>query len=110
MTGRKDQLAEKLARLSAKIYSERKSEMDSFFRECRFIRAKNVGGADCEPFPILEGLDLKGMALTMYAIKHLRGNAVLEAKHENDTFDLLSLAKTLIKGEVSLNGSFLPAE
>jgi hypothetical protein len=109
MTGRKDQLAEKLAKLSAKVYIQRKPELDLFFRERRFIRAKNVGGADCVAFPVLEDLDLKGMVLTMYAMKHLRGNVVLDVSHENDAFDLQSLAKALVKREVTLDGSFLPA-
>ena len=59
---------------------------------------------------MLEGLDLRNMVLTMYIIKHLRGNTILEAPHNNDTFDLLSLARSLIKREVALTGVFLRVE
>jgi hypothetical protein len=50
------------------------------------------------------------MILTMYMVKHLRGNTILEAKHNNDTFDLLSLARSLIKREVSVDGAFMRVE
>jgi hypothetical protein len=38
----------------------------------------------------------------------MRGNIILEAAHNNDTYSLLSLVYSLIKKEVSLDGSFLP--
>ena len=55
----------------------------------------------------MEDLDLRNLLLTMYALKHLRGNVILEASHENNTFDLLSLARALLKRELTLTGSFL---
>jgi len=50
------------------------------------------------------------MLLTMYVLRHLRGNTILEATHENDTYDIPSLARALIKREVSLTGIFLRVE
>jgi hypothetical protein len=50
------------------------------------------------------------MVLAMYIIKHLCGNTTLEATHNNDTFDLPSFARSLIKREVSLTGIFLRVE
>jgi hypothetical protein len=47
------------------------------------------------------------MILAMYAVKHLRGNTILDASRVNDTFDLVSLAGALIKGEVSVDGTFV---
>jgi hypothetical protein len=44
----------------------------------------------------------------MYVLKHLRGNAILEADHENDTYDLEDLALALVNGRTSLTGAFLP--
>jgi len=46
------------------------------------------------------------MLLTMYAVKHLRGNVILDAGHENNTFDLPALARSLITGEVEVKGVF----
>ena len=98
MSGRKGKLLEKLAELSVKIYKERVKELDAYFSEHRFVKVPNDSkkGKD---FPLLNGIELRNMVLRMYAIKHLRGNAILEAQHENDTFDLLSLAKSLINRE-----------
>jgi hypothetical protein len=45
--------------------------------------------------------------LAMYIIKHLRGNAILDASHENDTYDLGDLATALLRGEVSVSGNFV---
>jgi len=107
MTGRKELLVEKLADLSAEVYEEHESEMDRYFSTHRFIRVTRSKKGPGRPFPVLENLDLRNMVLTMYITKHLRGNTILEATHNNDTFDLLSLARSLIKGEVSLVGTFL---
>jgi hypothetical protein len=106
-TGRKGQLLEKLAFLAANVYEQHESELDSHFGEHRYIRIASSRTGVTKPFPLLDDLDLRNMVLAMYIIKHLRGNTILEASHENDTFDLLSLAKALIKKEVSLDGSFL---
>ena len=46
----------------------------------------------------------------MYVLKHLRGNAILEASHNNDTYDHEDLARALISRKVSLTGSFLRAD
>lgn len=50
---------------------------------------------------------LKNLVLTMYAVKHLRGDAILEAAHSNDTFSEEELALALVTGKVSLQGAFL---
>jgi hypothetical protein len=41
---------------------------------------------------------------------HLRGNVILEASHNNGTFDLLSLARSLFTREISLTGVFLQVD
>jgi len=110
MTGRKEQLLEKLAQLSVKLYQENERELDAFFGSHRFLRVNNDRNSDGKNLPVLEGLDVRNMVLTMYIVKHLRGNTILEASHNNDTFDLLSLAGSLMKKEVSLTGSFLRVE
>jgi hypothetical protein len=48
--------------------------------------------------------------LAMYIIKHLRGNAILDARHENDTYDLEDLARALLQGEVNVTGNFVAVE
>jgi len=107
MTGRKEQLFEKLAKLSADIYEEHKPFLDDYFSNRRFIKVESLPSGSSMDFSVLQDLDLRNMIISMYIIKHLRGNVILEASHNNDTFDLLSLAQSLIKGEVSLDGYFL---
>jgi hypothetical protein len=110
MTGRKEQLVEKLAGLSARVYEENEPELDTYFSKHTFVRVSNAGANKGESFPLLMGIDLRTIVLTMYIIKHLRGNTILEASHNNDTFDLLSLARSLIRREVSLTGAFLQVQ
>jgi len=107
MTGRKEELLEKLAALSAKLYEQKEAELDDYFSTHTFIRVSPNSTDKGENFPVLEGLDLRNMILAMYITKHLRGNSILEASHNNDTFDLLALAQALIKREVSVTGVFL---
>jgi len=108
MTGRKEELLEKLAALSTRVYEEREPELDAYFANHRFVRVANGGKDRGEGFSVLDGFDLRNMVFTMYIMKHLRGNTLLESSHNNDTFDLLSLARSLIKRDVYLTGIFLP--
>ena len=110
MTGRKEDLLDKLAKFSVRLYEEKVRELREYFSMNRFIRIQGASGRACMPFPVLEGLDLGNMVLTMYLIKHMRGNVILEAQHKNDTFDLLSLARSLLKEEVTLEGAFIKVE
>jgi len=110
MTGRKEELVDKLAGLAARLYEENEPELDVYFSKHSFVRVANGSKDRGGGFPVLDGFDLRDMVLTMYIIKHLRGNTILEASHNNDTFDLLSLAGSLIRREVALAGTFLRVE
>jgi hypothetical protein len=107
MTGTKEQLIEKLAKLSVEQYQNYQTEMSNFFKNHRFIRMENGYGHYGEDFPLLPDLDIRNMLLAMFITRHLRGNAILDSSYENDTYDLLALAKSLIKGEVMLQGPFI---
>jgi len=107
MTGNKEQLIQKLAALAAKKYLDRAPEMDRFFEKHRYIRMRTAPNNTAE-LPILEDLiNLRNLVLTMYAVKHLRGDAILEVFHQNDTYTEEELAFALITGKVELNGAFL---
>lgn len=110
MTGRKEELFDKLVALSAEVYKEHVSKLDEYFSARKFIKVDSLSDKTCKEFPLLNDLDIRNMILSMYIIKHLRGNVILEASHNNDTFDLLSLAQALIKEEVDLMGYFLRVE
>lgn len=108
MTGNKDTLLEKLAKLAAKKYRERHGDLDTYFSQRRFLRM-NDPPRNAVAFDILDNLPhLQYLVLAMYILKHLRGNAVLEANHENDTYDLEDLALALVSGRTGLTGAYLP--
>ena len=46
----------------------------------------------------------------MHAAKHLRENTIFEVRHNNDTYDLVSLVQALIKGEITQAGAYLNVE
>lgn len=108
MSGNKDVLLEKLAKLAAEKYRERHGELDTYFSQRRFLRM-NDPPRNAVAFDILDNLpQLHHLVLAMYVLKHLRGNAVLEGNHENDTYDLEDLALALVTGKTGLTGAFLP--
>ena len=107
MTGNKAKLLQKLAKLAAKQYAERRSEMDVFFRKHRFVRISAIPPKS-ERLPLLEDAPLlRNLLLTMYAMKHLRGNAILEPSHQNTTYSEEQLALALVTGKVGFSGAFL---
>ena len=109
MTGNKARLAEKLARLAAARYAERREEIDAYFSEHQFVRIAVVP-PKAERMPLLEDEPLmRNLVLTMYAMKHLRGNAVLDVAHENNTYTAEQLALALVMGKVGFTGAFLRA-
>ena len=107
MTGNKDQLIQKLATLAASKYRERLPEMDGFFSGNRFIRLRCSPSTVVE-LPLLDDLAyLRNLVLAMYALKHMRGDAILEASHENSTYTEDELALALLTRKVGLQGAFL---
>jgi len=107
--GRKQELLEKLASLAVRLYKERARELDDYFTVHRFVRIAGEDPSKTKPLPLLKELDLGSLVLAMYVLKHLRGNVILEAGHEDDSFDLLSLARSLLNKETALEGSFARA-
>jgi len=110
MTGTKDKLLEKLAKLAAREYKKHKSEMKRYFQENRFIKINNTYGQSHSQFPLLDTERLRNLLLTLFAFRHLRGNVILDAGYENDTVDLVALANSLVNEEISLSGTFLRVE
>ena len=107
MTGNKAKLLQKLAKLAAKQYAERQAEMDAFFSEHRFVRISALPPRS-ERLPLLEDAPLlRNLLLTMYAMKHLRGNAILDVAHDNNTYTEEQLAWALVAGKVGFSGAFL---
>ncbi len=110
MTGRKAKLLEKICDLLTELYQKRKLECDTYFSEQRFIRVSGAFNSHCTQFDVGNHSLLDNTLLAMYILKHLRGNTILETSHENDTFDLSSLATSLLNSEISVNSNFLKVE
>ena len=110
MTGRKAKLLEKVCTLLTELYLKRKSEYDAYFKKQRFIRVPGAFRSFCVQFDVGDGSLLENTLLAMYILKHMRSNTILEASHENNTFDLKSLAQSLLNNEISLDGNFLKVE
>ena len=108
MTGNKDALMTKLAKLVATEYDKVLPELDAYFTENRFIRMA-TGKSKFQQFPILETYtDIRNLLITLYVAKHMHGNAIVTAGHENDTFTVEELAHALVTGKTSVSGTFLP--
>jgi len=107
MTGTKDVLVDKLAELAAREYDKHLAKMDRFFRKRRFVRI-NQTVTNTTYLTVLEGVPAIGnLIVTMYLAKHLRGNAVLDPGHENNTYTEKELALALLRRDVALTGAFL---
>ena len=107
MTGNKAKLLQKLAKLAAKQYAERQPEMDRFFSEHRFVRISAIPPKS-ERLPLFDDAPLlRNLLLTMYTMKHLRGSAILDVAHDNNTYTEEQLAWALVTGKVGFSGAFL---
>ena len=107
MTGNKKVLLGKVAKLAASQYKRHLPDLDRFFTKHIFIRASKQESR-LAPFEILgDEPMLKNMLLSMYILRHLRGNAVLEASHENTTFSVQELADALLEERLDVKGIFL---
>ena len=110
MTGNKEQLLVKLSELAAEQYQMKQDDVKQFFEQRQFIKAQTGYMKNYHQFPILTEHGMRNIILTMYLFKHLRGNTIVDASYENDSYDLLSLAKSLVKEEISLKSQFLQVQ
>jgi hypothetical protein len=107
MTGNKDDLVDKLAKLAAEQYAQAVPKLNGFFNDHQLVRISASPSATVELPVLAEVRYLRNLVLTMFALRHMRGNAILEAGHENTTYNLEELARALLRGNVTLTGAFL---
>jgi len=109
MTGKKEELLEKVADVLRERYKQMLPFLDENFRKQKYIRVLRTPNPTL--FPLMQDANIVDRTvLAMYIIKHLRGNAILDASHENDTYDLEDLARALLLGDVTLTGNFVAVE
>ena len=58
MTGRKEELLEKLVNVAVRLYKEKESLLYGYFAKHKFIRLATIFKRDNNTFPILEDFDL----------------------------------------------------
>lgn len=114
MSGVKEELVERMTDLCAKLYEQAKPVLDAFFQS-RYIRVDGCyrGGKGHSRFPVKfrsngkEETSLHDNLLVMYAIRHMRGDRILDRDHNNNTYSTRDLAKAVIAKDVSLSGVFV---
>jgi hypothetical protein len=107
VSGRKDELVKRLVELLAEEYSATEKELDAFFSQHRFLRL----GAKPQlkqPFAVLQGHRLRETLVTLYCLRHLRGNVVLDPAHLNQSVKVADLAAAFLHGQVDVGGCFVP--
>ena len=107
MTGKKMDLTEKMARLAAKLYETYQASIAKHFQGQNYIKIPQLVRNQETAFPLLPSLELSQLLLAMYILKHLRGNAILDPNHDNNTYTLTDLARALINKKVELGGAFV---
>jgi hypothetical protein len=106
-SGVKKALVERLAKLAYAEYETHKPLLDGFFSENHFIRVSREVRYG-EQLPVLGRENtLKGLLLHLYALRHLRGNVVIDTAYENESCGIQELALALINNRVTLPGGFV---
>ena len=106
-SGIKNELAQRIAQLAAEEYQRHEARLDNFFGQNRFIRASKAANPT-ESLRVLPQDDgLTGLLLHMYALRHLRGNVLMDPKHLNDACSIEDLASAVIQERVQLPGGLI---
>jgi hypothetical protein len=106
ISGRKSDLVKRTAKLAADRYAEIAPMLSEWFSDQRFVRVPK-DQTFAEPFPLLEDESLKNLLLSMFLLRHLRGNTVVDTNHENQSVQPEDMAEALLNGKASLTGCFL---
>lgn len=108
-TGNKKQLIEKIAEVAEKKYRDHENMMNRYFSENQFIRI-SAAPFQSKRLQLLSHLDYVGsLVLTMYVLRHLRGNVILDAGHENGSHTVQQLAQALLQRKVGFTGGLIRA-
>ena len=106
-SGVKKALTERIAKVTAEEYARHEERFDRYFTENRFVRVANEAQFG-KQLPVLDRENsLKGLLLRVYALRHLRGNVVIDPGHVNDSCTVKDLALALITERVALKGGFM---
>ena len=113
ISGKKDEIVARYADIATQEYDKLLPELDKYFKDKKFVKvstSNNHEDEDGQEFNILKDNPIKNLLLTMYFIKHLRGNVIFDLGYENDAYTVKDLAKALIDRKVSHDGGFVGVE
>ena len=106
ISGKKSVLIKRTAQLAADRYAEIAPMLCEWFSDQRFVRVPK-DQTFAEAFPLLEDESLKNLLLSMFLLRHLRGNTVVDVDHENKSVQTEDMAEALLNGKAKLSGCFL---
>lgn len=106
ISGRKSELIKRTAKLAAERYAEVVPVLSEWFSDQRYVRVPNTQRFPT-PFPLLEDEPLQNLLLSMFLMRHLRGNTVVDVNHENQSVQPEDMAEALLVGKTELKGCFL---
>jgi len=107
VSGIKEELAERMTELLARLYKESEKTLAGYFEQ-GFVRLSGAGGPNSEVFePPIDGRGLRHSVVALYVLKHLRGSRILSSAWENTAYSVEDLAKALIEKRVSVDGVFV---
>lgn len=106
-SGIKNELVDRIAQLAAEEYEKEEGRLNEFFGRNRFIRASKAMNPTDNLRVLPQDDGLTGLLMHMYALRHLRGNVLMDPEHLNDACDLEDLASAVIHGRVELPGGLI---
>ena len=110
ITGRKDQLINKLTTLATERYNALEPILDKHFTAQHYLKTPQGKSRKAAAFPVLEDNQLNQLVLGMYIARHLRGNVILEAGNQTTAVSATDTARALIQKKITLECDFIAVE
>lgn len=110
MTGRKDQLIDKLTTLATERYNALEPILDKHFAAQHYLKTPQGKKRKAAAFPVLEDNRLNQLVLGIYIARRLRGNVILEAGNQTTAVSATDTARALIEQKITLECDFIAVE
>ncbi|MCB4791248.1 MAG: hypothetical protein LHV68_05110 [Elusimicrobia bacterium] len=107
ISGNKVEIIDRYTDNATQEYNKLLPKLDKYFAGRKYVKVNSSNDEDGQEFVVLKDNPIKNLILTMYFIKHLRGNVMFDTGYENDAYSVSDLAKALISRKVSLEGVFV---
>jgi len=118
VSGTKAEMLARIAGVCVKLYGKHKRRLKKLFRD-RYVRLNPYSTVDGRCFdtdlePRYGGTGaadtpLKGTVISMFVMKHLRADRILDPAYENTAYTEDDLARALLARQVTVQGTFVRA-